>query len=344
MKRHGNLYEKIYDIDNLRLAHQNARKGKTHYSEVIMIDKTPDKYLNKLRSILITQTFKNGKYKIFEKFDKGKLRTIYKLPYFPDRILHHAIMQILEPIWKNTLIRDTFQSIKGRGVSDARRRVQKAVRTGIKYCLKIDIKKYYPSINNSILMQILKLKIKCKLTLSLLRKIVFSTEGIPIGNYLSQYFGNLYLTCFDHWMKETQKIRYYYRYCDDIVVLSNFKKKLHRVLKSLKSYLQNNLKLKLKSNYQIFPIEARGLDYCGYRFFKGITLLRNSIVKRFKRKLLAVRKNWQTMTREQILNGIASYWGWIKPIRHTLWNKHITNDILLILNTTKNESTIEYQT
>jgi hypothetical protein len=345
LKRYGNLYHKIYDINNLRLAHSNARKGKTHYAEVKRIDKNPDEYLTQLQNTLITQTFKNSKYKISDKMDKGKKRTIYRLPYFPDRILHHAIMQILEPIWKKTLIRDTYQSIKGRGVSDARRRVQRAVRTGkAKYCLKLDIKKYYPSINNTILMQILKKKIKCRQTLFLLREIVFSAKGMPIGNYLSQYFGNLYLAYFDHWVKGTQKIKHYFRYCDDIVVLSNFKKKLHRLLRAIRTYLQSKLILSLKSNYQIFPLEARGLDFCGYRFFKGITLLRGNIAKRFKQKILIVKKNWRYMTREQILNGVASYWGWIKPIRHALWNKYITDEILQILNHIKNESTIEYQT
>lgn len=330
MKRYGNLYHKIYDINNLRLAHQNARRGKTHYEEVKRVDANPDKYLLKIQEMLINGTFKNSEYKIFNKIDKGKERTIYVLPYFPDRILHHAIMQVLEPIWKRVLIRDTFQSIKGRGVSDARRRVQKAVRgLKAKYCLKLDVRKYYPSVNNTILMQIVKKKIKCSRTLELLKEIIFSAKGIPIGNYLSQYFGNLYLAYFDHWMKEHLAIKHYFRYCDDMVIFSNFKKKLHRTLKSIQGYLKRNLKLLLKPNYQIFPVSARGVDFVGYKFFSKITQLRTSIVRRFKKQVRRIEKNYLSMTRIAVLNGIASYWGWIKPIRHALYNKYVTNNLNL---------------
>lgn len=343
MKRHNNLYEKIYDMDNLILAHTNARKGKTHYDEVKKVDSNTEKYLKELQTLLIYEKFKNSKYKIFNKIDKGKLRTIYKLPYFPDRILHHAIMQVLEPIWKKSLIRDTYQSIKGRGVSDARCRVQRAVRGAkAKYCLKIDIKKYYPSINNKILLQILKSKIKCVKTINILKEIVNSAIGVPIGNYLSQYFGNLYLMSFDHWAKEQMKIKHYYRYCDDIIILNNFKKKLHRILKSIIRYLKDKLLLTLKSNYQIFPVKARGIDFVGYKFFKGITLLRKSIAKRFKAKVSDIKKHWHIMPAFKVVSGLASYWGWIKPIRHTLWNKYVTQDILQIIKHKINESTIRH--
>ena len=328
MKRYGNLYEKIYDINNLRLAHLNARRGKTHYAEVKKVDKDTDKYLLKLQEILKAETFKNSKYNIFEKVDKGKQRTIYVLPYFPDRILHHAIMQVLEPIWKKVLIRDTYQSIKGRGTSDARRRVRKGIKSGkAKYCLKFDIKKYYPSINNNVLMMLIKKKIKCQKTLKLLSEIIYSSKGVPIGNYLSQYFGNLYLTYFDHYVKENLRVKRYFRYCDDIVILENFKKKLHRTFKSITNYLKKNLQLVIKRNYQIFPVNARGIDFCGYRFFEKITLLRTSIVKRFKKKIRCIEKNYNNMTRIAILSGIASYWGWLKPIRHALYNKYVINNL-----------------
>ena len=328
MKRFGNLYEKIYDIDNLRLAHLNARKGKTHYKEVQKIDRNIDYYTNKLRETLVNETFKNSEYKIFEKLDKGKQRTIYVLPYFPDRILHHAIMQVLEPIWKKVLIRDTFQSIKGRGTSDARRRVRKGIKSGkAKYCLKFDIKKYYPSINNSVLMMLIKKKIKCSKTLRLLSEIVYSSKGVPIGNYLSQYFGNIYLAYFDHWVKEVLKVKRYYRYCDDIVILENFKKKLHRTFKAITIYLKKNLQLVIKQNFQVFPVNSRGVDFCGYRFFEKITRLRTSIVKRFKKKIRFIEKNHNSMTRIAVLNGIASYWGWLKPIRHALYNKYVVNNL-----------------
>src|SRR5690606_9941326 len=112
----------------------------------------------------------------------------------PDRIVHHAIMIVCGDFWEKSLIRDTFQSLGGRGTSDARKRVQRFIqRNKPKYYLQIDISKYYPSINNNILKEVICKKIKCKRTLDLLYDIIDSCEGVPIGNYLSQIFGNLYL-------------------------------------------------------------------------------------------------------------------------------------------------------
>ena len=150
--------------------------------------------------MLVNKTFKNSKYETFIKNDKGKRREIYKLPYYPDRIIHHAIVQVVEPIWKKTLIADTYQSIKGRGLHKAIRKIQRNVRMSDKklYYLKMDINKYYPSIQNDKLMQLIRRKIKCKDTPQLIDEIVDSTIGVPIGNYLTQYFGNIYLNSVNH--------------------------------------------------------------------------------------------------------------------------------------------------
>ena len=142
MKRFGNLYSKICNIENIKLAHKNASKGKSNYKEVIMVNKAPDYYFNEIKLMLENKTFINGEYKTEKKNDKGKIRDICKLPYFPDRIIHHAIMQILEPIWKKTLINDTYQSIKGRGIHKAKNKIERCIKTNhLPYCLKIDIKK-----------------------------------------------------------------------------------------------------------------------------------------------------------------------------------------------------------
>lgn len=177
MKRIGYLYEKIYDYENLKLAHKNAQKGKINYRDVIKVNENEEYYLLELQSQLKNKTFRNGKYHIFKKIDKGKEREIYSLPYFPDRILHHAILQILEPIWKNILIKDTYQSIKGRGIHEGFKRIKKSLQSNSNFhCLKIDIKKFYPSINNEILKQIIRKKIKDINLLCLLDLIVDSTK------------------------------------------------------------------------------------------------------------------------------------------------------------------------
>lgn len=319
MKRYGNLFDKIASVENTQLAHKNASKGKKHYDEVKMVDHNVEYYSQEISKMLYEGRFENSKYKIFTKLDKGKEREIYKLPYYPDRIVHHAIMQVLEPIWIKTLIPDTFQSIKGRGIHKAKKRIESVVRSGkVKYCLKLDIQKFYPSIDNQILQGIIEKKIKCKRTLQLLNKVLYSIEGVPIGNYLSQYFGNLYLTYFDHWIKEELKVKYYYRYCDDIVLLSNTKPELHTVLGRIKVYLDDSLKLRIKKDYQIFDIR-RGVDFLGFRFFIRYTLIRKRIAKSF----IGACKVFIKSKDSNKLITLVSYYGWVKSADgYNLWKNY----------------------
>jgi len=309
MKRYGNLFHKIYDIDNIRLAHKNASKGKGSYRDVIMVNKHPEKYFKEIQSLLVDKKFINSKYKIEHKNDKGKLREICKLPYYPDRIIHHSIMQILEPIWKSSLIADTYQSIKGRGVHKAKRKIEKHLANYTpEYCLKIDIKKFYPSIDNSIMKSTIRRKIKCKYTLWLLDEIIDSIKGLPIGNYLSQYFGNIYLSRMDHILKENLKVKSYFRYCDDVVIMHSNKKFLHYCLYVIKKVCKD-IKLEIKSNYQVFKTFKRGLDFLGFRFFRFYVLLRKKIATGFKRA-----------TKNNSIDSISSYYGWIKSCSaYNLW-------------------------
>lgn len=314
MKRYNNLYEKIWNMDNIREAHKNAQRGKKYYQEVKMVNADPEKYLSQIQATIRDKTFRNSKYEIFTKIDSGKEREIYKLPYFPDRIIHHCVMQVLEPIWMKTFIADTYAALKDRGIHKGVKRIKEALRDedGTKYCLKFDIKKFYPSIDHDILKVIIRRKIKDADVLWLLDEVIDSADGVPIGNYLSQYFGNLYLTYFDHWIKETKYCRYYFRYCDDIVILDNSKECLHELFTEIQEYLSSNLKLSIKGNYQVFPVDKRGIDFLGYRFFHGYTLLRKSIAKRFKDKVLRIVRNHKMLDVDQVVNGIMSYWGWIK--------------------------------
>ncbi len=304
MKRYGNLYQQIYNIENIKLAHKNARKGKLHYSEVIKVDSNPSYYFNKIHNMLKNKTFKNSYYDIFIKKDNGKDREIYKLPYFPDRIIHHAIMQIIEPIWKKSLINDTYSSIKGRGIHKGVERIKEALKDtdNTKYCLKLDIRKYYPSVNNIILKKVIRNKIKDKELLWLLDNIIDSAPGIPIGNYLSQYFANLYLSKFDHWVKEILKIKYYFRYCDDLVILSDSKEKLHVIFKKINDYFINILKLTIKKNYKIFPTTT-GIDFLGYKFYSKYTLIRKRIKNNCFKKL-------KSRNIKKLQKSMSSYYGW----------------------------------
>lgn len=310
MKRHTDLYQQMYDMDNIRLAHKNAQKGKAKYSEVKMVNANPEKYITEIHDMLKNKTFKNSDYEVFKRLDRGKEREIFKLPYFPDRIIHHCIMQILEPIWMKIFIQDTYASMKNRGIHSGVKRMKYFLRDkeNTQYCLKLDIKKFYPSVDHDILKKIIRKKIKCKDTLWILDEIIDSAKGLPIGNYLSQFLSNLYLAYFDHWMKEEMKIQYYARYCDDIVILYQNKEFLHQLINNINGYLNINLNLMVKHNWQIFPTKVRGIDFLGYRFFGEYTLIRKSISKQC---IVKVKKLSSISLTKSNICSLMSYFGWI---------------------------------
>jgi RNA-directed DNA polymerase len=317
MKRIGNLYPLIYDIDNLVLADEKARKNKTKKKGVLLHDINRDNNILILHDDLKNKTYKTSDYTIFSVFEP-KERKIYRLPYYPDRIVHHAIMNILEPIFVRTFTKDTYNCIKKRGIHGALKGVKKALRDreGTQYCLKIDIKKFYPSIDHEVLKSLLRRKFKDKDLLWLLDEIIDSTDGVPIGNYLSQYFANFYLTYFDHWLKEEIGLNYYFRYCDDLVILHSSKKFLHKLLVDIKSKL-GELKLELKDNSQIFPVSSRGIDFVGYVIYHDYILLRKGIKLNFIKmvKYYPNSKSW------------ASYYGWMTHCNSiNLMNKYLNYD------------------
>ena len=290
IKRYGNLYKFIYSIPILKKAHKNAQKGKRHYREIQDMKGYEQYYLKELQDRLKNKTYQTSEYTIEEINDDGKDRVIYKLPYFPDRIAQWAIMLVIEPMLKEKLILDTYSAIPDRGIHFGLERLHRAMedRKNTKYCLKMDINKYYPSINHKILKKLYRKIFKDPNLLWLLDEITDSTEGntgIPIGNYLSQWSGNIYSAYFDHWMKEEMKCKNYFRYMDDIVVLHQSKKFLHVLKRKVDDYLAENLKLKIKNNWQVFPTYKRGIDFLGYRSFGNYTLLRKSTAKKFKRKM-----------------------------------------------------------
>ena len=314
MKRIDNLYDSIISIENLHLADEKARKGKKNSYGVLLHDKNRESNLMKLHEDLKNQTFKTSKYHIFKIYEP-KEREIFRLPYYPDRIVHHAVMNILEPIWVSIFNKNTHSCIKGRGIHAAAKSIKRVLlndKQNTSFCLKIDIRKFYPSIDHVILKQIIRRKLKDEKLLDLLGEIIDSASGVPIGNYLSQYFANLYLAYFDHWLKEVKSVKYYWRYADDIVILSADKNYLHGLLHDIRAYLHSNLKLKVKRTYQVFPIQSRGIDFLGYVFFHSYTLLRKTIKQRLFRRVLLLNKRKVILTQEQYKQQICSWWGWCK--------------------------------
>ena len=155
------------------LAHHNARKDKTNRDDVKLIDSDIEGFCKQIQQMLITHTYKTSPYFTFKLYEP-KERTIFKLPYFPDRIVHHAIMNILEPLWVNQMIPQTYSCIKKRGIHKVLKQIQNDLkdRENTKYCLKIDIKKFYPSVDHEILKQIIRIKIADRELLQLLDETV----------------------------------------------------------------------------------------------------------------------------------------------------------------------------
>lgn len=331
MKRFGSIYEKIYDMENLREAHRNARKDKSFYKEVQAVDSNEEELLSRIQRMLKNKSYRVSKYKHSTICDKGKTRELMKLPYFPDRIIQWAIMLQVEEIFVKSFCSHTCASIKNRGIHRAARLVRRYMKDEeeARYCLKLDVKKFYPSINHSILKILLRRKFKDRDLLELLDKIIDSMPdgvGVPIGSYLSQFLANYYLCRFDHWLKEEKGVRRVVRYMDDIVIFHHSKEYLHALRKEISSYLSENLNLKLKENWQIFPVRARGVDFVGYRHFFGFRLLRKKTCKRFKRKMMKIKKKVEGGGKIGFADWCSanSYQGWLKWCdSHRLRTKYI---------------------
>lgn len=309
MKRINNLFEKIISVDNLHAAYLNARKRKVRSKGVLIFEEGDiNQKLLDLHIKLKEGSFVTSKYHIFNIVTReGKERQIYQLPFYPDRIVHHAILNVLEPIWTKSMSSSSYCCVKSKGIHGIVKKLKKVLvkYPDTAYCLKLDVKKFYPSINHDIMKVIIRKKIKDKQVLKLLDNIIDSADGMPIGNYTSQFFANLYLTYYDHAIKQ-QGQRHYFRYADDIVMLADSKDHLHKLLGFTRDYFQH-LKLEIKSNFQIFPVESRGIDFVGYVFFHGYTLMRKSIKKRFARSIKQKPCNLNDLP--QIHSG---YWGWAK--------------------------------
>lgn len=334
MKRYGDLYSSIVDPENILLAHENAQKGKRHYPAVVRVNNYQQDYLERLRTMMGSGEYQTSRYHAFWKLGCKKNRWIYKLPYFPDRIAHHCLVNVLEPVWSKVFIRDTYSALMRRGIHDGVRRMKGFMQDvkGAAYYLKMDVQKFYPSVDHDIMKHILRLKIKCKRTLSLLDEIIDSAVGLPIGNYLSQYLGNLYLAYFDHWVKEVLGAIYYSRYCDDMVLLSGSKAWLQEARVRIQEYLEQSLMLNIKPNWRVCPTFACGLDYLGYVFLGSHIRVRKDIAQRFKAKVNNIRKNYLRLPLDKVVSVLMSYYGWFRYAdAANLWCRHVDSELLRIV-------------
>ncbi len=324
-KRLKNMYDLLYDNNNLTLAQHNAQKGKGNRSEINSFNENIIENLTSLYDMLRNETYTPGKYREKEINDTKK-RVLMIAPFYPDRIIHHCIINILGQHWYHIFNPFTYACIKGRGVHKCMEDVHHALisdRRGTRFCLKIDVRKFYDNVDHAALKAIIRYTIADERMLRLLDKIIDSNgkaKGLPIGNYTSQYLANLYLAYFDHWVKEVlTKIveerydvtMYYFRYMDDIVVLCADKDALHFVLDMFGLYLAAELKLEIKPNWQIFPVDARGIDYVGFKQNHYGIMLRKSILLRFYKKLERTQRKYKINGMDDIKHIFSSEYGWI---------------------------------
>ncbi len=315
-KRLKNIYPLVYESDNLTLAQYNAQKGKGDRREVQRFNENICDNLQMLYEMLRDETYEPGEYRTKTIYEP-KERLIMIAPFFPDRIVHHCIINVLSQHWHHIFTENTYSCIKGRGIHKCMEDVHRALmedEKGTKYCLKIDIKKFYDNVDHEALKEIVRITIADESMLRLLFKKIDSNgkaKGLPIGNFTSQYLANLYLAYFDHWVNEVLGIRHYFRYMDDIVVLEGSKERLHEILDLFGLYLGAELKVEIKQNWQIFPVDDRSIDYVGFKQNHYGILLRKGILLRFYKKLEATQKKYSIKDEEDIKHLFPSEYGWI---------------------------------
>lgn len=308
MKRHGYLIEKVIAPDNMEDAFRIVMKGKRRSHTVRYYYRNKDRILADLAREIENDTYEPKGYEEFTLIDQGKERIIQALP-FRDRIALHAMMSVLNELFRPMLIRDTYASLEGRGIHDGLNRVKKALRdrNGTQYALKLDLKKYYSSVDQSLLIEMLERKIKDGRMMNTLRRVIHSFDkGLPIGFHSSQQLGNFYLFPLDYFVKAELGVKYYFRYCDDIVILSSSKEELREIFGKVRAYAEERLRLTIKSNYQIFPVEARGIDFLGYVIRHDYVLIRKRTKQTAARKLARIRSHKR---RQEIF---GAFWGWAK--------------------------------
>ena len=316
MKRVGNLYSQICNKNNVRKAILNASKGKKSRPNVKRIVDNINFYVEDIHKMLSTKEIKFSPYKKMTIHDgtNKKERIIYKPKFYPDQIIHWCLMQIIEPYIIKGMYDYSCASIPDRGIHYGAKYIKRIIvndRKNTKYCLKLDIHHFYPSIDKEICKKKFRKIIKDNETLELIDKIIDSNQdgGLPIGNYTSQWFANFYLQDLDHYIKEQLKVKYYIRYMDDMVLFHRNKKELHKIRISIENYL-NNEKLELKGNWQLFKLDSRGLDFLGYRFFRGYTKLRRGNFLRIKRRIKRIAKRGKIRLTDAY--AMISYNGWLK--------------------------------
>lgn len=326
MKSYNHLMELYLSDDNFYSAVRDACRGKggkhSRSKKVAKIRYHTDE----IKNVILEKAkhFENDAHTPRYIYDgiSRKRRLIY-VPTMREQIIHHMVVNVLKPIFMKGMYEHSYGSIPGRGVHLAKKRIEKWIRRddrNMKYCLKMDIRKYFDSVPHNILKSKLANIIHDEKFLTVLNEIVDVTgtdQGLPIGFYTSQWFANWYLTELDHYIKEVLHAKYYVRYMDDMVIFDGNKRKLHRMRKEIVLYLRNRLGLEMKQNWQVFLFDyianeqhkGRDLDFMGFRFYRDRTILRRTLMLRASRK--AKRMCHKTHITIHDCSQMLSYLGWL---------------------------------
>lgn len=318
MKTYKHLMEQIASEENIRAAILNASKRKRNRKDVKEVLENIDYHVAAVQKILLSGNYKArvDEVCIVNEGTHNKVRRIRKPHFKYDQIIHHCIIQVLQPLLTAPMYEYSCGSIPTRGAHYGKKRIEKWLRNDIKntkYVFKMDIKHFYESVDQNVLKAMLRQKIKDKQAIALIEAVIDGCEkGLPLGNYTSQWFANFMLTPLDHYIKEQLHAKYYIRYMDDIVIFGGNKKELHKMHLAIEKYLKDNLHLRIKENWQVFRFEYKGkgrpLDFMGWQFYREKTILRKSIFIRIMRKAKKVGKH----TTIKGAQGMVSYMGYIK--------------------------------
>jgi len=329
MKTYKNLYHKIYEWENLVLAFKKARKGKTKKSYVAEFQENAIDNLEQLQFELMSMTYNPKPHETFILRDP-KTRKISKSD-FRDRIVHHALCNIIGSIFQKSFIYDSCANQKGKGNLFAIKRFDKFLRkvsengktngwfdkNQIKgYCLKSDVKHYFEEVNHDVLLMIIKRKIADEKVICLIKQILknvsigrgrtsFCNKGMPLGNLTSQFFANVYLNELDYFIKHKLKAKYYIRYVDDFVILHKSKEQLEKWKEGIDKFLKGRLGLELHPQKSKIISLSKGIDLVGFRNFYYFKLLRKRNIRKMLTKITLYRE--KRISKERLLD---SFQGW----------------------------------
>ncbi|MCK7542963.1 reverse transcriptase/maturase family protein [Marinobacter bryozoorum] len=304
-KTYNGLFEEIITFESLYGAYLRARKGKRKSWPCRHFEQDLEGNLIQLQNELIWGKYQTGPYRSFY-VTEPKRRKITALKLFRDRVVQHAIVGAIEPIWERRFIGHSYACRPGKGThcgaATAQRMLQQCLRKhGKVYVLKADISKYFASIDHDILLSLLRKRIADARLMSVIEDIIRSYsepespgKGLPIGNLTSQLFANLYLDAFDDWIKCRRRERWYVRYMDDCIVVHHDKRHLQALRIDCQRWLSDNLDLATNRKTDVFPVAhhgGRGLDFLGFHLWPDGRRLRKASLRRFRRQV----RQWQSL-------------------------------------------------